>query len=41
LNALGVQKIKFNGKIRYIGIKLPQREREDARHRPEKVSIAA
>ena len=41
LNALGVQKIKFNGKIRYIGIKLPHREREDAKHRPEKVPAAA
>lgn len=41
LNALGVQKIKFNGKIRYIGIKLPHREREETKHRPEKVSLAA
>jgi len=41
LNAIGVQKIKFNGKIRYIGIKLPHREREDAKHRPDKVPQAA
>jgi len=41
LSVLGVQKIKFNGKMRYIGIKLPHREREDAKHRPDKVSIAA
>ena len=41
LSELGVQKIKFNGKMRYIGIKLPHREREDAKHRPEKVAEAA
>ena len=41
LSELGVQKIKFNGKMRYIGIKLPHREREDAKHRPDKVSVAA
>ena len=41
LSELGVQKIKFNGKMRYIGIKLPHREREEAKYRPDKVSNAA
>ena len=39
LSEVGVQKIKFNGKMRYIGIKL--REREDTRHRAMKVANAA
>ena len=41
LSELGVQKIKFNGKMRYIGIKLPHREREEAKYRPDKVANAA
>jgi hypothetical protein len=41
LTVLGVQKIKFNGKMRYIGIKLPAREREASRYTPEKVANAA
>ena len=40
LSELGVQKIKFNGKMRYIGIKLPQRVREDYKQLPEKVAAA-
>ena len=41
LKELGVQAIKFNGRMRYIGIKLPHREREDAKHSPGKVVQAA
>jgi hypothetical protein len=41
LSELGVQKIKFNGKMRYIGIKVPGREREATRYSPEKVANAA
>jgi len=41
LTVLGVQKIKFNGKMRYIGIKLPAREREATTCSPEKVANAA
>ena len=41
LKELGVQAIKFNGRMRYIGIKLPHREREETKHRPEKPAQAA
>ena len=41
LSELGVQKIKFNGKMRYIGIKVPGREREATRYLTEKVANAA
>jgi hypothetical protein len=41
LSELGVHKIKFNGKMRYIGIKLPRREREVAKYSPQKVANAA
>lgn len=41
LSELGVQRIKFNGKMRYIGIKLPPRAREEAKHRTPNEKMAA